>query len=542
MFFGGTKDSTVPVNEVVVFDLATKTTSYLPSMGKSRKDVKIAEIDGYIYVIGGVASEFSTFDKEGLDLQVYDVVERYEPKSNRWTTMAPMLTKRRNHAVNTWEGKIYVAGGINQDSQILNSLEIYDPKLNKWTMGQPMQCRRFSFPIVFYDGALFAFGYEVPGERLDLITQKWSNLSNTQDWRTAVVYDDKIIMGGVVDSTYEFNPKTNQLKQLNFKKIIRSSESFLVPKALVSIFPPKESTKSITDYPITIVALGPSLPLTNICTIEFYHPLEDSWAILSKIELNVTKEYSAIYSDKKIFIFGGINRTTSTTGKIAYSHCDEVISFDLLTKEISKLTPMGQKKENVGVGKIGEYIYISGGKGINGTIYDTVERYDPKEDAWTFMAPMLTKRYNHAVNVWEGKMYVAGGNDYGYYNLLSLEIYDPNLNQWTLGTSMKSKRTKFSILFMDGSLFAMGGNYWRGDDYHKNHGEKLDLKTQTWTDIENPIRDSLWRSAVPFDDKIIIYGDEHQNYEYNPETNELKEKNPNKVNRFSAILLLAPMI
>ncbi|XP_077294031.1 uncharacterized protein LOC143916703 [Arctopsyche grandis] len=300
ILFGGEIDYPEFLDEVVAFDIASKTSSYLAPMGQKRADAGVTEIDGYYYVSGGTRD----------DLVIYDVVERYDPASDSWAVMAPMPSKRYHHAVSTWEGKMYVAGGVNQNYENLNSIDIYDPKSNSWSAGIPMQFSRYSFSILFHDGELFAIGgNDVPGERLDLSTEKWSNITNTIEdptWTGAIVFNKNIIISGDMYQNYELNLETNQLREINRRKISRSSPIFfLVPKALVSVFQ-SENKKIITDYSTTILALGPSDPESNICAVEFYQSSKDLWIVLEKIELNATDGYRAIVSHGKLLIFGGI--------------------------------------------------------------------------------------------------------------------------------------------------------------------------------------------------------------------------------------------
>ncbi|XP_077294201.1 uncharacterized protein LOC143916827 [Arctopsyche grandis] len=529
--FGGKIGYEVFTDEVFAFDLVTKSSSYLAPMEQEKGIVGVAEIDGYIYVSGGMGANYT----------ILDIVERYDPASNTWTEMAPMLTEKYYHAVDTWEGKMYVAGGVSVGFDDLNSLEIYDPKSNSWTEGTPMQIYRLRFPIVFWNNHLFALGGNwsidgCPGERLDLSTQEWSNITNTMNktvWTDAVVFNDKIIVSGREIKNYELNPKTNEFKKMNPKIISRSfAKSFVVPNTLVpdvqslTVETTEESSKS--DYPFTLIALGPSIPKSNSCILEAYNPETDSWSTFDKFQLNATDEYTAFVSNGKIFVFGG---------RIAIDEClDEVVAFDLATRKSSYLAPMGQKKKSAGVVEIDGYIYVSGGMGENFTVLDAVERYDPASNTWTVMAPMLKERYFHAVNTWEGKMYVAGGITEEDDNLNTLEIYDPHSNSWTTGTPMQFERYKFSIVFSDGSLFAIGGN-WTLDDVP---GERLDLNTQEWSNITNTIENSVWTSAVVFDKNIIIAGNMNNNYELNPKTNELRKLNPKKVLRSSPKSFLIP--
>ncbi|XP_077294994.1 uncharacterized protein LOC143917375 [Arctopsyche grandis] len=512
IFFGGSTGSDAYTNEVIAFDLTKKTSSNLAPMLQKRNNAQMAEIDGYIYVTGG----------RGEGYEVLDTVERYDPQTNSWTFMAPMLEKRYNHAINVWEGKIYVAGGINMIMHdYTNSLEIYDPKTNSWTFGTPMPTNRSDFSIVFADGSLFAMGgvrssRDGPqGERLNLKTQEWSNLTNTDNdpkWRRAIVFGEDIFIFSAPN--LKMNTKTNELTKMNFwYSSADSSIPFLVKKSLVNLGPKKQKIKD----PVSIVAVGPGDNASNNCTVQLYDPLDDTWTTVAEVNLNVSTEYSTIISLGKIYFFGG------TTNNDEMS--DEVTSFDLATKEIKKLTPMWQKKKNVGVATIGQYIYITGGIDENFDLIDTVERYDTKTDSWSGMAPMLSKRSHHAINEYEGKIYVAGGFGGAIYKdpLKSLEIYDPNLNKWNLGTPMIHARTTFAIVFVDGSLFAIGG--LRIVDHL--FGERFDLNTKQWKDFRKNVEDTSWNSAVVLDDMIYMNCNGLNNYQYNTKTNELVELKTN---------------
>ncbi|KDQ71532.1 kelch-like protein 10 [Zootermopsis nevadensis] len=59
-------------------------------------------------------------------------VEVYDPVTNRWTFVAPMLCGRRNHCCVAFHGSLYVLGG---DNSTYNKLitEKYDPAEDTWT-------------------------------------------------------------------------------------------------------------------------------------------------------------------------------------------------------------------------------------------------------------------------------------------------------------------------------------------------------------------------------------------------------------------------
>ncbi|XP_021916945.1 kelch-like protein 10, partial [Zootermopsis nevadensis] len=74
-----------------------------------------------IYVAGGID-----------DTDFLNTVEVYDPDTNRWTFVAPMLSERRWFACVPFHGYLYVLGGNNRISYKL-STEKYDPAEDTWT-------------------------------------------------------------------------------------------------------------------------------------------------------------------------------------------------------------------------------------------------------------------------------------------------------------------------------------------------------------------------------------------------------------------------
>ena len=81
----------------------------------------VAVLDGFLYAVGG---------QDGVSCLNH--VERYDPKENKWTKVASMMTRRLGVAVAVLNGYLYAIGGSDGQSP-LNSVERYDPQKNAWT-------------------------------------------------------------------------------------------------------------------------------------------------------------------------------------------------------------------------------------------------------------------------------------------------------------------------------------------------------------------------------------------------------------------------
>ena len=75
---------------------------------------------------------------------MYDIifsVERYDPRTNRWTPVAPMGTRRKHLGVAVYNNMIYAVGG-RDDTTELSSAERYNPHSNTWQPVVAMTSRR----------------------------------------------------------------------------------------------------------------------------------------------------------------------------------------------------------------------------------------------------------------------------------------------------------------------------------------------------------------------------------------------------------------
>jgi kelch-like protein 20 len=105
-----------------------------------------------MYAVGG--QHYS--DQDGVSC--INIVERYDPKENRWTRVAPMSTRRLGVAVAVLNGFLYAVGGSDGTSP-LNTVERYDPSANHWKAMPSMGTRRKDLGVSAFQDKLFAGMY-----------------------------------------------------------------------------------------------------------------------------------------------------------------------------------------------------------------------------------------------------------------------------------------------------------------------------------------------------------------------------------------------
>lgn len=107
----------------------------------------------------GVSSRFSESLKSLYASALYcscPAVERYDPRTNRWSSIASMGTRRKHLGCAVYSNMIYAVGG-RDDTTELSSAERYNPQLNQWqpivamtSRRSGVRCQRF---LSFFDSA-----------------------------------------------------------------------------------------------------------------------------------------------------------------------------------------------------------------------------------------------------------------------------------------------------------------------------------------------------------------------------------------------------
>jgi N-acetylneuraminic acid mutarotase len=132
----------------------------------------LAALDGRIYLTGG-GEFFVPATRSGT--------WSYDPASGHWAALAPMPTRRSQHASVALGGKIYVVGGV-LDGADPRELWAYDPRTGDWqTDLAPMPTEREHLTAVAADGLLIAIGgrktHQIGAvEAYDPATNTWRSL------------------------------------------------------------------------------------------------------------------------------------------------------------------------------------------------------------------------------------------------------------------------------------------------------------------------------------------------------------------------------
>jgi hypothetical protein len=230
----------------------------------------------------------------------------------------------------------------------------------------------------------------------------------------------------------------------------------------LTIGSPLLAAAAVTAVIATSVALGgggeriarptrPTMPLAV--------PGSAGWARLPRAPIAPRSEYAAVWTGKKMIVWGGYSGNTQYGDGAAY---------DPATRTWTKLAagPLAGQDLPVTVWT-GKDMLIFGGSGTSGASSDGAA-YDPATNTWRKLAPIpaslggnLTGSGSYAV--WTGKVMVAwgffgnGGGAHGNGSLAAA-TYDPAANSWTTGTVAPGQAPLFGEAFWTGKQMIVWGS------------------------------------------------------------------------------------
>ena len=101
-----------------------------------RSGCKLVTAEGKLFCVGGWNGS-----------KILDTGEMYDPRSNRWTAMAPMNRARHGLELVSIGNQIYALGGWN-GRKPLSSIERYHTRSDQWELLQPMSVGRWLMTAV----------------------------------------------------------------------------------------------------------------------------------------------------------------------------------------------------------------------------------------------------------------------------------------------------------------------------------------------------------------------------------------------------------
>uniref|UniRef100_A0A8C4PK49 Kelch like family member 1 n=1 Tax=Equus asinus TaxID=9793 RepID=A0A8C4PK49_EQUAS len=166
------------LNTVERWDPQSQQWTFVASMSIARSTVGVAALNGKLYSVGG---------RDGSSC--LSSMEYYDPHTNKWNMCAPMCKRRGGVGVATCDGFLYAIGGhdapaSNHCSRLLDYVERYDPKTDTWTMVAPLSMPRDAVGVCLLGDRLYAVGgydgqtYLNTMESYDPQTNEWTQMAS----------------------------------------------------------------------------------------------------------------------------------------------------------------------------------------------------------------------------------------------------------------------------------------------------------------------------------------------------------------------------
>ncbi|XP_058845113.1 kelch-like protein 4 isoform X1 [Acipenser ruthenus] len=152
MYAVGGHDGWSYLNTVERWDPQARQWNYVASMSTPRSTVGVTALNGKLYAVGG---------RDGSSC--LRSMECFDPHTNKWSMCAPMSKRRGGVGVETYNGFLYAVGGhdapaSNHCSRLSDCVERYDPKTDTWTTVAQLSVPRDAVGVCLLGDRLYAVG------------------------------------------------------------------------------------------------------------------------------------------------------------------------------------------------------------------------------------------------------------------------------------------------------------------------------------------------------------------------------------------------
>jgi len=303
----------------------------------------------------------------GLNFNSYNFIGK--ASENEWLSLSPMPTKRGEHGIAEFDGKIFVIGGQNENGN-LDKNEVYDIATGTWSQKASMPTARSSFSIAVFQSKIYCFG-GITG-----------NIDNPELTSLTEVYD----------------PITDEWEVKTSMPTARADLSANIVNDAIYLIGGKKFT-GINPY------------YQQVNNNEVYFPGNDSWISKSPMFIPVFGYGSAVI-EGKIYILGGARQFeeggTATAVQFNQMYDPKIDAWRNLA---AMPTAKSHGASGITIGITAPIlIYYIGGMNHQG-YSNTNYAYNIENNNWTIAEPLPIPRANMALARFDDVFFVIGGFD-----------------------------------------------------------------------------------------------------------------------------------
>lgn len=219
-----------------------------------------------------------------------------------------------------------------------------------------------------------------------------------------------------------------------------------------------------------------------------YDNVQDAWHPLAQLPLEAMSRGCALCSlFNYLFVVSGCQGPAGQPS-------NRVFCYNPLTAIWSEVCPLNQARPHCRLVALEGYLYAIGGECLN-----TVERYDPRLDRWTFAPPLPNDTFAlaHTATVCANEIFVTGGSL--RYLLLRFSAQE---QRWWAGPTAGSKDRTAEMVAVNGFLYRFDLNRSLGISVYR-----CNASTRLWYECATyrlPYPDAFQGAVV--DDRIYCVG------------------------------------
>uniref|UniRef100_A0A8C5DD78 Kelch-like protein 9 n=1 Tax=Gouania willdenowi TaxID=441366 RepID=A0A8C5DD78_GOUWI len=180
--------------------------------------------------------------------------------------------------------------------------------------------------------------------------------------------------------------------------------------------------------------------------------------------------------------------------------------FDPHLSSWERLADMLERRSFFSVVVLNDKIYAIGGSG-DPDYNDTVERYCPSTNSWSFTLPLDLPLGGHVAKVLQGHVFVSGGQNTDYLSLSSLFLYHPETGSTYLA-NMARPRAHHCMEVLGERLYVAGGVTTVGESAVVDllECEVYNPMTDTWTWFMPLPVPRVGAGSVVMEEKFYVLG------------------------------------
>ncbi|XP_062864842.1 kelch-like protein 33 [Trichomycterus rosablanca] len=203
------------------------------------------------------------------------------------------------------------------------------------------------------------------------------------------------------------------------------------------------------------------------------------WRMLGEMPDKVRFRHGVGVIDGKLYVAGGCHYyAEKNTMKSAYR-------YDPSKNLWKKLSDMQEYRSNFIMVVRGDHLYAIGGDKELNTNLDSVEKYSPDTDTWSFTHLLDQPLSGHAAVVWDGEIFISGGFNCKFQCLVSMFLYHPEQGTTYLA-DMTHDRAQHCMETLADRFYVAGGV----SNFEKFYTDQLSCESY------DPISDS-WTAFTP---------------------------------------------